>query len=137
MKKILLSLVIALMLGLTGCKENHKDIQESYKILNNSSSEITIKSYSERLSLQRENVIPVLEVRPLDGYGAGFPSPIQNYPDYDYCTISNGERIVTQRREDNDELYTKNSYMPIGIDDDGDMTYDIDVNVLPSMAITS
>jgi hypothetical protein len=119
MKKILLSFVL-LAFSLTACDRNDPVVFDSYKILNNSSTEITIKSYSS-VTGEIETIIPVNEIRPVDGYESTTPFP-RSF-EGDYCSISNGQKIITQRKDDNDGLYRESNYILIRVDNDGERTF--------------
>lgn len=124
MKKILICFSV-LALGLTGCDKNEPVVFDNYKILNNSSTEIIIKSYPIHAFVTggfEETVVPVLGVRPVDGYGSSTPSPVYSQKG-DYCTVSNGVKIVTLKYDDKDDLYVESSYTLISEDYYGHKTF--------------
>jgi len=120
MKKALYCLTL-LGLALTGCNEGSEPMPpDSYKILNNSSSEITVETYlSERMS--DKYTLSKLGVTPSDWLGSLFFTPA-NYFD-GYCTISNGQKTVTHKCLDGDVLFKQESYILFDAGDRGEKTY--------------
>lgn len=120
-KQLLLFALIVFMVSLAGCKDGpiYSDpvTKINYVYLNESSSDITIHYFTPN---SYDGVVDSLFVIPVNGLhifafkgSPGYSPPLSCdfLSSYDnYTTVSNGEKTITQRYADNDDLYVIDNY---------------------------